>query len=218
MKRLVIFDWDGTLMDSTGRIVECLCLAAADARLPALAPEQARSIIGLGLPEAIRTLYPGIGQEDAENMRQHYARHFIAAEAVPSVLFPGVRELLDQIAGHGVLMAVATGKSRRGLDRVWQGSDLAGYFAASRCADESRSKPHPAMVHELLDELDIRAEHALVVGDTSFDLEMASNAGVESVAVSWGAHSRDLLAQYSPRMVLDDIRGILPLLTNLEIA
>lgn len=218
MKRLVIFDWDGTLMDSTGRIVECLCRAAADARLPALAPERARAIIGLGLPEAIRTLYPGIGDGDAENMRQHYARHFIAAEAVPSNLFPGVRELLDELAGRQVLMAVATGKSRRGLDRVWQGSDLARYFVASRCADESRSKPHPAMVHELLGELAVTAPRALVVGDTSFDLEMARNAGVESVAVTWGAHPADVLAQYSPRMVLDDIRGILPLLENPEMA
>ena len=218
MKQLVIFDWDGTLMDSTGRIVDCLCLAAADTRLPVLAPERARSIIGLGLPEAIRSLYPGISPDDAETMRQHYARHFIAAEAVPSSLFPGVRELLDELAGSGVQMAVATGKSRRGLERVWQGSDLAGYFVASRCADESRSKPHPAMVHELLDELGVTADKALVVGDTSFDLEMARNAGVESVAVSWGAHPRDLLMQYSPRMVLDDIRGILPLLINSEIA
>ncbi|PKM21839.1 MAG: HAD family hydrolase, partial [Gammaproteobacteria bacterium HGW-Gammaproteobacteria-14] len=153
MKRLVIFDWDGTLMDSTGRIVECLCLAAADAGLPTLAQDHARSIIGLGLPEAIRTLFPGIGYEDAEQMRQHYARRFVAAEAVPCALFPGVRELLDELAASGVAMAVATGKSRKGLTRVWQGNDLADYFAASRCADESRSKPHPAMVQELLAEL-----------------------------------------------------------------
>jgi phosphoglycolate phosphatase len=218
VKQLVIFDWDGTLMDSTGRIVECLCLAAEDARLPTLAPERARSIIGLGLPEAIRTLYPGIGDGDAEQMRQHYARHFIAAEAVPSRLFPGVRELLEELAERQVLMAVATGKSRRGLDRVWQGGDLGRYFAASRCADESRSKPHPAMVHELLDQLGVLSHRALVVGDTSFDLEMARNAGVESVAMTWGAHPPSLLAQYSPRMLLDDIRGILPLLENPEIA
>jgi len=218
MKQLVIFDWDGTLMDSTGRIVECLCLAADDAGLPTLAPEHARSIIGLGLPEAIRTLYPGIGSDDAEQMRQHYARHFIAAEAVPSRLFPGVQELLDELTDSGVIMAVATGNSRKGLERVWHGSDLGRYFAASRCADESRSKPHPAMVNELLMELGKAPQQALMVGDTSFDLEMARNAGVDSVAVTWGAHPRDLLAQYSPRMVLDDIRGILPLLTNLEMA
>ena len=216
MKQLVIFDWDGTLMDSTGRIVECLCLAADDTGLPVLAPEHARSIIGLGLPEAIRTLYPGIGNTDAEQMRQHYARYFVAAEAVPSRLFPGVRELLDELADSGVSMAVATGKSRKGLNRVWQGSDLGRYFVASRCADESRSKPHPAMVNELLLELGKAPHQALVVGDTSFDLEMASNAGVESAAVTWGAHPRELLAQYSPRMVLDDIRGILPLLKTSE--
>jgi phosphoglycolate phosphatase len=218
MKQLVIFDWDGTLMDSTGRIVECLCLAAEDARLPALAEERARSIIGLGLPEAIRTLYPGIDVDEAEQMRQHYARRFIAAEAAPSLLYPGVRELLDTLRDDGVVMAVATGKSRKGLDRVWQGSDLGHYFAASRCADESRSKPHPAMVHELLDQLNVPSHRALVVGDTSFDLEMARNAGVESAAVTWGAHPKELLAQYSPRVLLDDIRGILPLLNNPEIA
>ena len=128
----------------------------------------------------------------------------------------GVRELLDELADSGVSMAVATGKSRKGLNRVWQGSDLGRYFVASRCADESRSKPHPAMVNELLLELGKAPHQALVVGDTSFDLEMASNAGVESAAVTWGAHPREQLAQYSPRMVLDDIRGILPLLKTSE--
>lgn len=216
MKQLVIFDWDGTLMDSTGRIVECLCLAAAETGLPPLAPEHALSIIGLALPKAIRTLYPDISDADAEQMRQRYVEHFLAAEAVPNQLFPGVRELLDELADSEVMMAVATGKSRRGLDRVWQGSDLGRYFVASRCADESHSKPHPAMVNELLTELGKAPVQAVVVGDTSFDLEMAHNAGVESVAVTWGAHSRELLAQYSPRMMLDDIRAILPLLKTSE--
>jgi len=210
--QLVIFDWDGTVMDSTGRIIACMHQAGADLCLPVLEDDAVREIIGLGLPEALRTLYPGIGDRDLERMRERYAVHFVAAEASPSRLYPGARETLATLRAAGLRLAVATGKSRKGLDRVWAGSGLGDSFDASRCADETHSKPHPAMVTELLTELGVAPERALVVGDTSFDLPMARDAGVDRVAVSYGAHPVDRLMNFHPLAVIDALPQLLPLL------
>lgn len=209
---LVIFDWDGTVMDSTGRIIACMHKAGADLCLPVLEDDAVREIIGLGLPEALRTLYPGIDDGALERMRERYAVHFVAAEASPSRLYPGARETLAALRGAGLRLAVATGKSRKGLDRVWASSGLGGSFDASRCADETHSKPHPAMVTELLTELRVAPERALVVGDTSFDLQMARDAGVDRVAVSYGAHPVDRLMNFHPLAVIDALPQLLPLL------
>ena len=187
---LVIFDWDGTVMDSTGRIVSCMQLAAGDLGLPSLPDEVVRSIIGLGLPEAIGTLYPVLDGGGIESMRERYAFHFIAAEATPSALYPGAESLLTELRDTG-------------LDR---------YFHASRCADESHSKPHPAMVLELLEELAVPAQRAIVVGDTTFDLEMARAAGVDRVAVSYGAHPVEKLLPCEPLAVIDRLHHLLPVL------
>ena len=210
--QLVIFDWDGTVMDSTGRIIACMHQAGADLCLPVLEDDAVREIIGLGLPEALRTLYPGIGDRDLERMRERYAVHFVAAEASPSRLYPGARETLAAPRAAGLRLAVATGKSRKGLDRVWASSGLGDSFDASRCADETHSKPHPAMVTELLTELGVAPERALVVGDTSFDLQMARDAGVDRVAVSYGAHPVDRLMNFHPLAVIDALPQLLPLL------
>ena len=210
--QLVIFDWDGTVMDSTGRIIACMHQAGADLCLPVLEYDAVREIIGLGLPEALRTLYPGIGDRDLERMRERYAVHFVAAEASPSRLYPGARETLATLRAAGLRLAVATGKSRKGLDRVWASSGLGDSFDASRCADETHSKPHPAMVTELLTELGVAPERALVVGDTSFDLQMARDAGVDRVAVSYGAHPVDRLMNFHPLAVIDALPQLLPLL------
>ncbi len=210
--QLVIFDWDGTVMDSTGRIIACMHQAGADLCLPVLEDDAVREIIGLGLPEALRTLYPGIGDRDLERMRERYAVHFVSAEASPSRLYPGARETLAALRTAGLRLAVATGKSRKGLDRVWASSGLGDSFDASRCADETHSKPHPAMVTELLTELGVAPERALVVGDTSFDLQMARDAGVDRVAVSYGAHPVDRLMNFHPLAVIDALPQLLPLL------
>jgi phosphoglycolate phosphatase len=210
--QLVIFDWDGTVMDSTGRIIACMHKAGADLCLPVLEDDAVREIIGLGLPEALRTLDPGIGDRDLERMRERYAVHFVAAEASPSRLYPGARETLATLRAAGLRLAVATGKSRKGLDRVWASSGLGDSFDASRCADETHSKPHPAMVTELLTELGVAPERALVVGDTSFDLQMARDAGVDRVAVSYGAHPVDRLMNFHPLAVIDALPQLLPLL------
>ena len=211
---LVIFDWDGTLMDSTARIVDCLTRAAGELGLPELAEERYRSIIGLGLPEAIRELYPAIDEATVQAMRQGYATHFVAAEREPSSLFPGARALLDHIAGSASRMAVATGKSRRGLDRVWGSTDLGRYFQASRCADESGSKPDPAMLYELLEELRVPSHRAVMVGDTSFDLEMAQRAGIDRIAVNWGAHRRERMLPFQPLAFADTFDELFFLLTG----
>lgn len=210
--QLVIFDWDGTVMDSTGRIIACMHKAGADLCLPVLEDDAVREIIGLGLPEALRTLYPGIDDDALARMRERYAVHFVAAEASPSRLYPGARETLAALRRAGLRLAVATGKSRKGLDRVWASSGLGNSFDASRCADETHSKPHPAMVTELLAELDVAPERALVVGDTSFDLQMARDAGVDRVAVSYGAHPVDRLMNFHPLAVIDALPQLLPLL------
>ena len=210
--QLVIFDWDGTVMDSTGRIIACMHQAGADLCLPVLEDDAVREIIGLGLPEALRTLYPGIGDRDLERMRERYAVHFVAAEASPSRLYPGARETLAALRAAGLRLAVPTGKSCKGLERVWASSGLGDSFDASRCADETHSKPHPAMVTELLTELGVAPERALVVGDTSFDLQMARDAGVDRVAVSYGAHPVDRLMNFHPLAVIDALPQLLPLL------
>ncbi|MBF1800504.1 HAD-IA family hydrolase [Alloalcanivorax profundimaris] len=207
---LVIFDWDGTVMDSTARIVECMHSAGRDLDLPVLDDDTVRGIIGLGLPEAIRTLYPDIDAPMLGRMRDRYAFHFVAAEATPSRLYPHAEATLAALRDAGLRLAVATGKSRKGLDRVWGNAGLGHWFHASRCADESRSKPHPAMVEELLLELAVRPERALVVGDTSFDLEMARSAGVDRVGVSYGAHPVDRLMTFEPLAVIDALPQLLP--------
>lgn len=192
MRELVIFDWDGTLVDSCGRIVHCMRHAAADLALAPLPEDSVRQIIGLGLPQAIARLYPELDARGVEAMRDRYAVHFVAAESTPSELYPGARELLQHFRRERIPMAVATGKSRKGLTRVWQNTGLGEFFAGSRCADESCSKPAPDMVLELLDEFQVKPERAVVIGDTSFDLEMARAAGVPAVGVTWGAHATDV--------------------------
>ena len=155
-----------------------------------------KGIIGLGLPEAIRTLYPEIGDAELIAFREHYAEHYIASEAVPSPLFEGVVESLEAFRAEGYHLAVATGKARRGLDRVLKSHGWENYFDITRAADETASKPHPLMLEQILAHCEVRPEQALMVGDSSFDLQMARNAGMGSVAVSYGAQSIDALRLY----------------------
>ncbi|WP_246480034.1 HAD-IA family hydrolase [Motiliproteus sediminis] len=203
MGRLVIFDWDGTLIDSAARIIECMQRAAEAEAMPALEAEAVRNIIGLGLPEALQVLYPGIKERDVERMRLRYSSFFLAEDQLPSPLFPGVETGLRRLAEHGFRLAVATGKSRRGLDRAFQETGLGELFSDSRCADETRSKPDPHMLKELVDVFAVDPVDAVMVGDTEYDLEMAANAGMPSVGVSYGAHSVDRLQRHKPVMVVD---------------
>lgn len=218
MYSLIIFDWDGTLMDSTERIVTCLAQAAVKSKLPVLEPKAYQQIIGLGLREAIRDLYPAIDEAQLESMRDHYSHFFILAEQTPNPLFPGALEVLNNLRSKGVKTAVATGKSRAGLDRVWANTGLGEFFDASRCADETESKPSPLMLNEILVETRVPVERALMVGDTSFDLEMAERIGMDRVGVSYGAHSAEVLAQYQPKAIIKKMPELLPLVLAKSLA
>lgn len=196
--RLIVFDWDGTLIDSAAAIVECIQQASRDMGLPVPDREAASHVIGLGLEDSLRRAVPALPRERYLDFAARYRTHFLAREA-GMALFLGVRELLERLQAQGRLLAVATGKSRQGLDRALQASALAARFAASRCADETHPKPHPAMLLELMDELGVEPERALMVGDTSHDLEMARAAQVDAVAVTYGAHPPATLRALEPR-------------------
>lgn len=196
--KLVIFDWDGTLIDSAQRIVTCMQMAMEESGLPVLGDEPIRQIIGLGLPEAFQQLYPGLPLAAMERMREGYSQHFIADRVPPSAMFPGVEHTLMQLQKQGLQLAVATGKSRRGLNRAFHEDNWGRFFVASRCADETRSKPHPQMLHELLEETGVEPAQALMVGDTVYDMEMAQRAGVDRVAVSYGVHTLERLDAFAP--------------------
>lgn len=201
--KLLIFDWDGTLADSIGRIVESMHVASERSGFQLRDDFAVKGIIGLGLPEAIRTLYPEIADDQLIVFRQHYADHYIACEAVPSPLFEGVLESMEAFRADGYHLAVATGKARRGLDRVLNAHGWAEYFDITRAADETASKPHPLMLEQIVAHCGVRADQALMVGDSSFDLQMARNAGMDSVAVSYGAQSIDALKLFEPRLAID---------------
>lgn len=192
---LLIFDWDGTLMDSAGSIAACIQAACADMHLPIPSRDEARHVIGLGLREALAHLFPDLSEDHHPTLADHYRRHFLSQDhEIP--LFDGARELIAELHDAGYQLAVATGKARRGLDRAFSHTGLERYFHASRTADETFSKPHPAMIEELLDELMIPPGRALMIGDTSHDLEMARNAGIQSLAAGYGAHPSEGLDQY----------------------
>lgn len=200
---LLIFDWDGTLADSIGRIVDAMREAAVLSSMPVRDDLAIKGIIGLGLPEAIRTLYPDISGNDLIDFRQHYADRYMAMDVEPSKLFDSVLDSLEHFRAEGYRMAVATGKNRRGLDRVLKANGWTDYFDITRAADETASKPDPLMLHEILEHCGVRPEKALMVGDSSFDLQMARNAGMDSVAVGYGAQALDSLLAYEPRLAID---------------
>jgi len=206
---LFIFDWDGTLIDSAHKIVGAMQAAISEQQLPSRSIDDTRNIIGLGLPEAIATLYPELTEADREVLRQGYVTHYLAADHQPCELFPGVLATLQKLKEQEFHLAIATGKSRRGLDRVLAQLDLLDYFDATRCADETRSKPHPQMLHELLDELRMSAEQAVMIGDTEYDLAMARSAGMPRIAVDYGAHAIERLLPYEPALVLTEFAQLL---------
>jgi len=206
---LLIFDWDGTLSDSTGIITRAMQRAAADLGWPVPEPEAVHNIIGLGLPEALNELYPDRREAGYEALKERYRRHYLAEDqAAPARFFPQVMETLTQLRDQGHRLAVATGKSRQGLDRVFEAMALHGFFHASRCADETASKPHPLMLRELLEELDGKPEAAVMVGDTEYDMAMAQSAGMARIAVSYGAHAVERLQAYEPALFLDQFGDI----------
>lgn len=203
MYKLLIFDWDGTIIDSAARIVSSMQQASRDLGYGELTDGAVRSIIGLGLPEALVELIPEIDESGILAMRERYGHYYLGADETPTELFDGVESSLVRLKEKGYRMAVATGKSRRGLDRVFEETGLRYLFETSRCADETTSKPHPHMLMEILDETGVKANEALMIGDTSFDLEMGQRAGVDRVAVTYGAHPLERLHPFEPVLLAD---------------
>lgn len=195
--KLLVFDWDGTVMDSAGVIVSSLQQACLDLGLEAPSGERARHVIGLGLRDALSHIAPSLPESEYEALSLRYRTHFLAQDlSIP--LFPGALGAVQDLHARGFSLAVATGKSRHGLDRVLAQTGLGGYFHYTRCADEGYSKPHPGMLQDIMQRLSYEPHETLMIGDTSHDLQMAINAGVDAVAVAYGAHTKEDLLAYRP--------------------
>lgn len=204
---LLIFDWDGTLMDSAAAIAEALQATCADLDLPVPPTSEARYVIGLGLTDAMKHILPDLPDSDYPKVVDRYRVHFLKRDG-GTTLFEGAREMIEDLRERGYMLAVATGKSRRGLDRALQDTGLRGFFDITRCADEGFAKPHPGMLVTILDSLATPAEHALMIGDTTHDLSMANAARVAAVAITHGAHEREALAGCKPLLMVESIREL----------
>lgn len=204
---LIVFDWDGTLMDSTATIVKCIQAAAKDLGFAIPDQRAAAHVIGLGLQEALQVAVPEIEPKHYPRMVERYRYHYLTQDQ-ELTLFPGVREMLAELSHAGYFLAVATGKSRVGLNRALDTAKLLTLFDATRCADETFSKPHPAMLQELTRELGQDMKRTLMIGDTTHDLQMALNAGAAGVAVHYGAHPAHELAALNPVFAADTVTSL----------
>ncbi|MBI5040063.1 MAG: HAD-IA family hydrolase [Gammaproteobacteria bacterium] len=213
--KLIVFDWDGTLMDSETQIVACMQAAIADLALESRNDEQVKNIIGLGLHEAVAGLYPEADATLVRAVADRYRVHWLAGDQ-PSPLFPGVEATLQLLKQEGFRLAVATGKGRSGLDKVLRETGLAPMFDATRCSDETRSKPHPLMLEQLMQELNFAPTQTLMIGDTEYDMEMARNAGTHAVAVAYGVHACPRLQRHAPLTCLDQITELGDWLAELD--
>ncbi|WP_028108838.1 HAD-IA family hydrolase [Ferrimonas futtsuensis] len=209
---LVIFDWDGTLMDSVDRIVDSWQRACGELSMAVNCAESVRSIIGLSIESAIDTLVPEMDPQRVEPFIQAYRSWYLERSDVPTPLFDGAEALLHELKGQGYRLAVATGKGRPGLERVLDASGLRPLFDASRTPTEAASKPHPEMILQLCGELNCQPGRAMMVGDALFDLEMANRAGAIGVGVSYGAGSVDVLRSASPKGIIHHPMELLELL------
>lgn len=205
---LLIFDWDGTLMDSAAHITQCMRNAIQLVGAEPRTDQEIRHIIGLGLDEAIRVLYPDEPASLIRTIADEYRQEFLVRTTHGSELFAGARETLYTLAAQGYDLAVATGKSRRGLDKVLDETGLRELFPITRCADETRSKPHPQMLEEILTDYDAAPHDALMIGDSEYDLQMALAIGMDSLAVSYGVHDLARLRQAQPRGHVDNVAHI----------
>ncbi len=206
--KVVIFDWDGTIVDSIEHIASSLHQAAAELGFPTLEKAAYRNIIGLGMVDALQALYPAATDLDITGIREAYSRYFFAKEATPQQIFNGMTEVITDLRTGGKGRAVATGKSRRGLDSALHSSGLGSHFDVTRCADETRSKPHPAMLEEILHFYSISPAEAVMVGDTTFDLEMAQRIGMPSIGVRWGSHDDESLGRFAPRAIVGSVKEL----------
>lgn len=212
--KLVIFDWDGTVMDSIGRIVDSMQAAAKSANLAIPSEEAVKGIIGLSLAKAVGLLFPSITEQQITELAKAYKQHYMEVSTVSTPLFRNAFELLTQLQSAEKTLAVATGKAREGLNRLMAVSNTTEFFSASKTADEAESKPHPDMILKLLAELDIAAEDAVMIGDSIHDLTMANNAGVDAIGVTYGAHDKEDLLALKPVAIVDDMFELEKLLVS----
>ena len=201
---LIVFDWDGTLVDSANSIVLSLQGAARDLGVTEPSNEEARYVIGLGLNEAIKHLFPTISSQESNLISDRYRHHYLAHDKKIS-LYKGASKVIKALYAESFLLAVATGKSRAGLNRSFNSSGLGNFFHASRCADETFSKPHPAMLLELMSQFNVKATRTLMIGDTTHDLQMATNACISGVGVTYGAHPKKRLETLAPLACVDNV-------------
>ncbi len=206
--RLLVFDWDGTLADSEQRIVAAAQSAIETLALPARSHEQVRTIIGLAMGEACQMLFPDIEKAQTHRFIACYRENYLRKAAHPVPLFPGAKDVLRGLAEQRYRLAVATGKGRRGLDGDIASHGLGALFSTTRCADDAPSKPHPQMLMDIMDELDVPGAETLMIGDTAYDMEMARNAGVAYVAVGSGVHDRQRLLECNPLALLDSVADL----------
>lgn len=207
--KVIIFDWDGTLVDSTARIVDSMQIAAARVELPTLTDHAIQQIIGLGLPEALKRLWPQITPTELELMRTNYVANFSFHSDVHVDFFPSAHDFFAELQSLGYILAVATGKTRKGLDEMLDGMAVRDVFKITRCADETTSKPDPHMLNEILAELNLTSAQALMVGDTSFDLDMAKAVSMDSIGMTHGAHDSDVLLASGAKALCASLNDLL---------
>ncbi len=209
---LIIFDWDGTLVDSIDWIVQCLKKAAKSQGYNILDEQAVKNIIGLSIHKATEKLFPGIDAIIQEQLISCYSHEFFSKQATVDDLFAGVSEMLTQLKQTGYQLAVATGKSQMGLNKAIHGTGVGAFFKTTRCADQTASKPQPLMLEEIIKELGVSRERAVMVGDSVHDMQMALNAGISSIAVSCGANTTEQLQHYNPLLSLQQTTELLKVL------
>ena len=207
--KAIIFDWDGTLVDSTARIVDAMQMAIVENAMPVLTDHAIQQIIGLGLPEALKVLWPDITAAQSLQMQKSYVANFSHHSKISVDFFDQAHEIFEQLKQLGYVLAVATGKTRRGLDEMLDGMDVRDVFDITRCADETASKPGPIMLQQILNELKITHSQALMVGDTSFDLDMARNINMDSIGMTHGAHDSKILMASGAKALCHDLTDLL---------
>ncbi len=199
---LIIFDWDGTLVNSIDWIANCLQQAAGQCGVAIPEAQAAKDVIGLSLNKAMQALFPETDPQTQTQLVASYSQHYRSKPISPEDLFPGVYDMLAHLKETGYQLAVATGKSRAGLQQALNATGTEELFCITRCSDETASKPDPKMLHEIIQHTHAAKERTLMIGDSIHDLQMALNAPISSIAVSCGAHSAELLQQYHPLLCL----------------
>lgn len=206
---VVIFDWDGTVMDSVGRIVSSMRIAAELSGAVVPSELQVRQIIGLSLDPALQTLFPDADVRMRQQLFEHYRDQYVLHNTTPAPMFAGAEQVFRELQQRGLMLAVATGKARRGLDRIFEETGLAPYFVTTRCADEARSKPHPEMLQQILAELQLPAEQAVMIGDTSHDMKMAQAINMPRIGITHGVDGHDVLSRYQPKAIVNNLHELL---------